>query len=68
MSMNDPAQELLQRYTDSPRIADIARLSQEGNARLQLKGLAGSLESFLIAATYRKAGGHYLVANPSVAL
>lgn len=59
--MNDPAQELLQRYTDSPRIADIARLSQEGNVRLQLKGLAGSLESFLIAATYRKAGGHYLV-------
>lgn len=61
MSMNDPAQALLQRYTDSPRIADIARLSQEGNARLQIKGLAGALESFLIAATYRKAGGHYLV-------
>ncbi|MEM6770590.1 MAG: CarD family transcriptional regulator, partial [Bacteroidota bacterium] len=59
--MNDPAQELLQRYTDSPRIAEIARLSQQGNPRLQLKGLAGALESFLIAATYRKAGGHYLV-------
>ncbi len=59
--MNDPAQELLQRYTDSPRIDEIARLSQEGNVRLQIKGLAGSLESFLIAATYRKAGGHYLV-------
>lgn len=61
MSMNDPAQALLQRYTDSPRIDEIARFSQEGNVRLQLKGLAGALESFLIAATYRKAGGHYLV-------
>lgn len=62
MPLNDPTQDLLQRYTDSPRVADIARLSREGDApRLQLKGLAGSLESFLIAATYRHAGGHYLV-------
>ncbi|MFT7120747.1 MAG: transcription-repair coupling factor (superfamily II helicase) [Neolewinella sp.] len=62
MSQPDPAHALLQRYVDSPRVADIVRLSQEGTApRLQLKGLAGSLESFLIAATYRKAGGHFLV-------
>lgn len=61
MALNDPTQEILQLYTDSPRVAEIVRISQSGNTRLQLKGLAGSLESFLVAATYRQAGGHYLV-------
>ncbi|MBC6996430.1 transcription-repair coupling factor [Lewinella lacunae] len=62
MSLPDPTQQLLQRYADSPRVAEITRLSREENApRLQLKGLAGSLESFLIAGCYRHAGGHYLV-------
>ncbi|MTB49540.1 transcription-repair coupling factor [Lewinella sp. W8] len=58
----DPTQTLLQRYTDSERVAKISRLSKEGKApRLQLKGLAGALESMLIAATYRHRGGHHLV-------
>lgn len=59
--MNDPTQTLLQQYVDSPRVAEITRQCQSGSARIQLKGLAGALESFLIAASYRKAGGHYLV-------
>ena len=61
MALKDPTQELLQQYTDSPRVADIAERCASGNVRLQLRGLAGALESFLIAATYRKAGGHTLV-------
>jgi transcription-repair coupling factor (superfamily II helicase) len=43
-------------------VAEISRLSKEGDApRLQLKGLAGALESMLVAATYRNSGGHHLV-------
>jgi len=62
MSVPNPAEKLLQRYADSPRIAEIARLCREDGApRIQIKGLAGALESFLIAASYRHAGGHYLV-------
>ncbi|MEM9528660.1 MAG: transcription-repair coupling factor, partial [Bacteroidota bacterium] len=62
MALSDPTQQLLERYSTSPRVAEIARWCQEGNApRLQLKGLAGALESFLLAASYRHAGGHYLV-------
>lgn len=61
MPLNDPTQQLLERYTDSPRVADIAARCQDPSVRLQLKSLAGSLESFLVAATYRRAGGHYLV-------
>lgn len=62
MSLPDPTQKLLERYAESPRVAEIARICQEGTApRLQLKGLAGALESFLLSATYRHAGGHYLV-------
>jgi transcription-repair coupling factor (superfamily II helicase) len=58
----DPTQALLQRYADSARVAEISRLSKEGDApRLQLKGLAGALESMLMAATYRHQGGHHLV-------
>ncbi|MEL7160365.1 MAG: transcription-repair coupling factor, partial [Bacteroidota bacterium] len=62
MPLNDPTQQLLQRYADSPRVAEITAWSREkGATRLQLKGLAGALESFLIAASYRHAGGHALV-------
>lgn len=62
MSVPNPAEKLLQRYADSSRIEEIARLSRKkGAPRIQVKGLAGSLESFLIAANYRHAGGHYLV-------
>ncbi|MEM9260098.1 MAG: transcription-repair coupling factor, partial [Bacteroidota bacterium] len=62
MALSDPTQQLLERYSTSPRVAEIARWCREENApRLQLKGLAGALESFLLAASYRHAGGHYLV-------
>ncbi len=62
MSVPNPAEKLLQRYADSSRIEEIARLSRKkGAPRIQVKGLAGSLESFLIAANYRHAGGHHLV-------
>jgi transcription-repair coupling factor (superfamily II helicase) len=62
MSLPNSVEQLLQRYADSPRIAEIARICAEAGApRLQIKGLAGSLESFLVAATYRHAGGHFLV-------
>ncbi len=58
----DSTQQLLQRYADSPRVAELARLTGEENAApVQLKGLAGALESFLIAGLYRRAGGHQLI-------
>ncbi|MBB4080140.1 transcription-repair coupling factor (superfamily II helicase) [Lewinella aquimaris] len=59
----NPAEQLLQRYAESARVAKITQLTRPGQEapRIQLRGLAGSLESFLIAASYRKAGGHYLI-------
>ena len=60
--MTDPVQEIVQRYAASKRVADIIERTRAGGApRLQLKGLAGALESFLIAGCYQNAGGHYLV-------
>ncbi|OAV44183.1 transcription-repair coupling factor [Lewinella sp. 4G2] len=62
MPVTDPTQAILQRYADSPRVAEIVgHVAENPTARLQLKGLAGALESFLIAGCYRKAGGHTLV-------
>ena len=59
----NPAEQLLERYAASDRVARLTELTKaEGKApRIQLKGLAGALESFLVAGCYRKAGGHYLV-------
>ena len=58
-----PPEQLLHRYAESERVAKITELTKTAGSpvRLQLRGLAGALESFLIAASYRKVGGHYLV-------
>ena len=62
MPTTDPTERIVARYAASPRVADIVERTRAGSAtRLQLKGLAGALESFLIAGCYRNAGGHYLV-------
>ena len=59
----NPAEQLLERYAASDRVAQLTSLTRaDGEApRIQLKGLAGALESFLVAGCYRKVGGHYLV-------
>ncbi len=59
----NPAEQLLERYAASDRVAQLTSLTKaDGEApRIQLKGLAGALESFLVAGCYRKVGGHYLV-------
>ncbi|WP_420457980.1 transcription-repair coupling factor [Neolewinella sp.] len=59
----NPAEQLLERYAASDRVAQLTSLTKaDGDApRIQLKGLAGALESFLVAGCYRKVGGHYLV-------
>ena len=59
----NPAEQLLERYAASDRVAQLTSLTKaDGDApRIQLKGLAGALESFLVAGCYRKMGGHYLV-------
>ncbi len=52
------------RYAESERVAKITEFTgQQGPSapRIQLRGLAGSLESFLLAGCYRKSGGHFLV-------
>ena len=53
----------MERYAASDRVAQLTTLTKAaGEApRIQLKGLAGALESFLVAGCYRKVGGHYLV-------
>ena len=59
----NPAEQLLERYAASDRVAQLTSLTKaDGDApRIQLKGLAGALESFLVAGCYRKVGGHYLM-------
>ena len=58
----DSPQPLLQRYADSPRLAELDRLTAgEAPAPVQLRGLAGALESFLIAGLYQRRGGHHLI-------
>ncbi|WP_116125339.1 transcription-repair coupling factor [Lewinella sp. IMCC34183] len=59
----NPTEQLVQHYADSERVAKLLSLTRrEGPAaRVQLRGLAGALESILVAGCYRKSGGHYLV-------
>ncbi|WP_238749249.1 transcription-repair coupling factor [Neolewinella maritima] len=60
----NPAEQVLERYAKSDRVAKLTELTKaQGKTapRIQLRGLAGALESFLLAGCYRKVGGHYLV-------
>jgi transcription-repair coupling factor (superfamily II helicase) len=55
--------QLLERYRDDQRVARIAQLldSPGDPARVQLAGLSGSLDCFLLAGLYQRRGGHHLV-------
>ena len=55
--------QLLERYRDDPRVARLAQLLDGAGdpARVQLAGLSGSLDCFLIAGLYQRRGGHHLV-------
>ncbi|MEL6356869.1 MAG: transcription-repair coupling factor, partial [Bacteroidota bacterium] len=55
--------QLLQDYIDDARVEQIvAAIRQDGPpARLQLRRLAGALEAFLMAGTYKQAGAHHLI-------
>ncbi len=57
--------QLLERYTNDTRTEQIvATLQQEQPARVQLLGMVGALECFVLAGTYRKQRQHYLfIAN-----
>ena len=58
-------QRLLENYRDDQRISTIVKaLNQEAPARLQLEGLAGSAESFVLSGTYLAQPRHNLfIAN-----
>ena len=54
-------QRLLESYRDDQRISSIVQsLNQDAPARLQLEGLAGSAESFVLAGTYLSQPRHNL--------
>ena len=54
-------QRLLESYRDDQRISSIVQsLNQDAPARLQLEGLAGSAESFILAGTYLSQPRHNL--------
>ena len=64
----DSPDQLVQQYADSPRLEKLAARVRPTPAtrdrapqHVQLRGLAGALESFLIAGLYRRSGGHQLV-------
>ena len=67
MASTEPIDRIVQSYAASPRTAQILAActvparTEASAQRVQLKNLAGALESFLIAGCYRKAGGHTLV-------
>ncbi len=62
MSNPEPLAKIVSSYAEAPRTAKLLEATKNGPApRVQLKNLAGALESFLLAGCYRKAGGHYLV-------
>jgi transcription-repair coupling factor (superfamily II helicase) len=44
--------EILERYKSDERIIALTKATQQKNARIQLKGLVGSLDAFSAAATY----------------
>lgn len=52
--------ELLNRYSESPTIKAIAETIQK-RAQLRLKGIAGSFDSLIISAVFKKVGGIHLI-------